>query len=130
MTRFHLAALAAVSSVALAACTSSGPVDDGIAGQTAETRADSAKPSAEGASRDTAVVTGSLIAPPAPPPPPALYAPPPPVGMASQRMATVAPYPQIAPQPMPGEVNRDNYEDVEINAVKVEIGRASCRERV
>ena len=33
--------------------------------------------------------------------------------------AKVAPYAQYAPQPMPGEVNRDKYEDVKINAVKV-----------
>ncbi|RYY99063.1 MAG: VWA domain-containing protein, partial [Alphaproteobacteria bacterium] len=47
--------------------------------------------------------------------------PPPPVGMPSQ-MAKMAPsgvYAQIAPQPMPGDVNRDKYADVKINSVKL-----------
>ena len=118
MTRFHMAALAAASSIALAACSSSAPSD------IADTRAapggtaqDAAVPvgviAAE--SRDNVVVTGSLIAPPAPPPPPMVM----PAPTQSARMAMAAPYAQMAPQPMPGEVNRDNYQDVKINAVKV-----------
>jgi Ca-activated chloride channel family protein len=117
MTRFHMAALAAASSIALAACASGNPPPaDGP-----DTRADggtvsTAKPGeiVAAESRDNVVVTGSLIGPPPPAPPP------PPVGMpAPSQMARMAPYAQIAPQPMPGDVNRDKYEDVEINAVKV-----------
>ncbi|RYY92354.1 MAG: VWA domain-containing protein, partial [Alphaproteobacteria bacterium] len=47
--------------------------------------------------------------------------PPPPVGMPSQ-MAKMAPsgvYAQIAPQPIPGDVNRDKYADGKINSVKL-----------
>ena len=74
-------------------------------------------------------VTEAEAPPPPPPPPPA--PPPPPQAMdmagavASPRMA-VAPSPvmappaaQTAPQPMPGDVDRERYEDVEINPVKL-----------
>ena len=121
MTRLHLAALAAASTIALvAACTSNAPPEGASAEQGAgpgTTVQDSAVAVVTAESRDRVVIAPP--SPPAPPPPPALYAPPPPVGMAAPKMATVAPYAQIAPQPMPGDVNRDNYRDVEINAVKV-----------
>ena len=68
-------------------------------------------------------------APPSPPPPP----PPPPSmvmqdqmsrGRAEMRLGgvvapTTAPYAQSAPQPMPGTVDREQYEDVEVNPVRV-----------
>ena len=61
--------------------------------------------------------------PPPPPPPPA---PPPPPMTAQEsyalsgargRVAGVmsAPYAQTAPQPMPGDIDRENYEDVDTN---------------
>ena len=57
------------------------------------------------------VTATEAYAPPMPPPPP---------------MAKMAPgqgyagtYAQIAPQPMPGDVNRDRYQDVELNGVKL-----------
>ncbi len=63
-------------------------------------------------------------APEAPPPPP-MPPPPPPVAMeadafARARMAVgAAPYAQTAPQPMPGDVDRERYEDVEINPIHI-----------
>jgi Ca-activated chloride channel homolog len=71
-----------------------------------------------------------VTAPPMPPPPP----PPPPTpspwmpqdGIAvtgaraqSRLAAEAAPYAQTAPQPMPGDVDRDNYEDVESNPIHI-----------
>jgi len=56
----------------------------------------------------------SVSAPP--PPPPAPYAP-------SQEMRSrmaagaIAPYAQTAPQPMPGDVDRDQYEDTDTNPI-------------
>lgn len=56
--------------------------------------------------------------PPVPPPPP-----PPPVAMEQQAMrvmgATASPYAQAAPQPAPGTVDRDNYEDFDTNPIQV-----------
>jgi Ca-activated chloride channel family protein len=63
--------------------------------------------------------------PPPPPPPPA---PPPPVsaqdgiavtGARLSREAMAAPYAQTAPQPAPGTVDRDNYEDVDTNPIHI-----------
>ena len=122
MKRFHYMALAAVSGIALvtslAACTSGAPpevadgrarVDSGeqdvavaVTGITAETR-------------DLAVVAPPYVmAPPAPPPPPSQAM----AGMVAPKMAMPSPA-QMVPQPQPGDVVRDKYEDVEINPVKV-----------
>ncbi len=63
----------------------------------------------------TARRTDGLIPPPPPPP-----MPPPPVmayEMGAARMA--APYAQTAPQPMPGDVDRDRYEDSEPNPIHI-----------
>ncbi|MBI1186856.1 MAG: DUF3520 domain-containing protein [Alphaproteobacteria bacterium] len=66
--------------------------------------------------------TGRVVAPPPPPP-----APPPPMvtgalrdrAASEQRFAgSTAPYAQTAPQPMPGTINRDRYEDVDANPVQ------------
>lgn len=114
MTRFQTAFLFAASALTLAACASppSEPaVTDGLS-QVGPGRSD---PQVAQESQDQAVVvTGSLIAPPAPPPPP--------VGMPAAKMAqgyAGGTYAQYAPQPMPGDVNRDKYQDVEINGVKL-----------
>ena len=52
--------------------------------------------------------------------PPPMPPPPPPVAyeMGAARLAA-APYAQTAPQPMPGDVDRENYEDVEPNPIHV-----------
>ncbi|HEX5007835.1 MAG TPA: VWA domain-containing protein [Hyphomonadaceae bacterium] len=77
--------------------------------------------------QDGIVVTGSRVAderrdreayaPPAPPPPPypAMAAP----KMEAARGGAYYNYAQSAPQPLPGTVNRENYQDVEINGVKL-----------
>ncbi|MEZ6030568.1 MAG: VWA domain-containing protein [Hyphomonadaceae bacterium] len=117
MKRLNLVALAAASSIAIAACASNTTPapEDGVAsgrGATQDT------PVARAEEKDAVIVTGNTIAPPAPPSP-MPSAPPPPVGLTAQRMATAAPYAQMAQQPRPGDVNRDNYQDVKINNVKV-----------
>lgn len=61
-----------------------------------------------------------LSAPPAPPPPPQAAM----ESFAGRRVAgivgaTAAPYAQTAPQPMPGTVDRDRYEDVDPNPIHV-----------
>lgn len=71
---------------------------------------------------ESVVVTGSRRAdeyatpppPPSPPPPPVAPAPP-----QQRAMGAVAgaPYAQTAPQPMPGDVDRERYEDVEVNPI-------------
>ena len=65
-------------------------------------------------------------APPAPPPPPPPSPPPPSPSMAvtgiqraAGALASPAPYAQTAPQPMPGDVDRENYEDVDPNPIRV-----------
>ena len=113
MTRFQTAFLFAASALTLAACASppSEPAAiDGLS-QTGRERSD---PQVAQESADRAVVTGSMIAPPAPPPPPSTMSP----KMAGQGYA-VGTYAQMMPQPMPGDVNRDKYQDVEINGVKL-----------
>ncbi|QGZ94276.1 vWA domain-containing protein [Terricaulis silvestris] len=54
-------------------------------------------------------------------PPPDLSAPPSPapLGVASDGRAFARPYAQTAPQPMPGDINRDNYEHADANPVRI-----------
>ncbi|HYD86507.1 MAG TPA: VWA domain-containing protein [Vitreimonas sp.] len=68
---------------------------------------------------DGIVVTGNrtvrqdqeaVVAPLSPPPPPVM-------AMEAGRARGVAPYAQMAPQPMPGDVDRDQYEDVDTNPI-------------
>src|SRR5262245_53359624 len=64
------------------------------------------------------VVTGSTTTPDATATPP--LAPPPPPAMAAEQRALGAMgryYPQAAPQPMPGDVDRERYRDVEANPI-------------
>ena len=56
------------------------------------------------------------MAPPPPPPPPSLMAD----GRSRAAIGGLAsPYAQTAPQPMPGDIDRENYEDVEVNPIHV-----------
>ena len=56
------------------------------------------------------------MAPPPPPPPPSLMAD----GRSRAAIGGIAsPYAQTAPQPMPGDIDRENYEDVEVNPIHV-----------
>ncbi len=62
--------------------------------------------------------------PPTPPPPPPAPPPPPPMvayemGAGRAAVGLAAPYAQTAPQPMPGTVDREQYEDVEVNPIHV-----------
>lgn len=77
-----------------------------------------------GQETDEIVATGrpDREGPPAPPPPP----PPPSPSVAAEARAVgglngamAAPYAQSAPQPMPGDVDRDQYEDVDPNPVHI-----------
>lgn len=103
----------AICALMLVACASQTPSDDG------NLRSD---PSAN--------ETPAPYPPPPPPPPP------PPSMVAQDQMAlgsrgraeariggvvapTTAPYAQTAPQPLPGTVDRERYEDVEVNPVRV-----------
>ncbi|MBS0483525.1 MAG: VWA domain-containing protein [Proteobacteria bacterium] len=130
MTRFQTTFLFAASALTLAACASepgSGPSDE-------LGRASRGQEQAAANEKDRVVVTGALreqtvqdaalpvqaitseARPTAPPPAP------PPVGMPAAKVApgyAGGTYAQLAPQPMPGDVNRDKYEDVKINGVKL-----------
>src|SRR5690606_1831247 len=53
--------------------------------------------------------------PPMPPPPPPMSAP----AYETARAFSGAVYAQTAPQPMPGDVDRDNYEDVDPNPIHI-----------
>ncbi len=87
---------------------------------------DADAPQEEAESQDSVTVTGSdstasdyaveEVMPMAPPPPP----PPPQAAVRAAPMPTggMVP-PQQVPQPMPGDVDRENYEDVEQNPVKL-----------
>jgi Ca-activated chloride channel family protein len=115
MTRTQAFFLTAVSALALAACASS---ETDEASRQDGRAAASSGPTEPG--RDQVVVSGSRLAqdgstaqqyayaPPAPPPP---------VVMAAPKMA--APGTAVVAQLMPGDINRENYEDVGINGVKV-----------
>jgi Ca-activated chloride channel homolog len=91
-------ALAALCLISLAAC----------AAQTTPTE-----------SEEAVVVTGNRTDGPPPPPPP----PPPAAAMQDalgrSRMAVGGIYAQTAPQPMPGTVDRENYEDVDSNPIHI-----------
>jgi Ca-activated chloride channel family protein len=74
--------------------------------------------------RDQAQVTGNRTESVPPPPPP----PPPPPSIAGQAQelaglgrarAPAAPYAQQVPQPMPGTIDRDQYEDVDPNPIHI-----------
>jgi Ca-activated chloride channel family protein len=131
MTRFSRIQLAAASALALAACQSQGTEtavitpDQQIASANQPAPGDgvvvTGQRRAENSQDLAASVTGIAgeIGPPAPPPPPPA---PPPVGLAAPKMAMAAPSPangRYVSQPMPGDINRENYEDVKINGVKV-----------
>ena len=110
MTSFRILILATVSIASLAACESapgnsgaSANEEDGreLVVVTANKR--------EATSQDTAApVTGITQE--------FAYAPPPPVGLAAPRMVAQG---GIVAQPTPGDVDRENYENVKINGVKV-----------
>lgn len=121
MTRFQTAFLFAASSLTLAACASPAATTSDITTVqvgTTQTRGSEqvvVTASKRESSAQSAPARQEAYAPPPPPPPP--------VGMPSPFSAPLGygggTYAQIAPQPMPGDVNRDRYQDVEINGVKL-----------
>jgi Ca-activated chloride channel family protein len=89
---------------------------------------------AKRASLLVALILAACVAQTPPPPMPPPMPPPPPPPMAAQeadalavtgsrgRVAGIvssAPYAQTAPQPMPGDIDRENYEDVDPNPIHV-----------
>ncbi len=88
------------------------------------------EPATDVVAEERVIVTGNradgTLAPPAPPPPPALAmqesqrAPMDARGRVGALAAPVGtPYAQSAPQPMPGTVDRDRYEDVATNPIHI-----------
>lgn len=76
---------------------------------------------AKRASLLVALILAACVAQAPPPmsPPPPPPTPPPPVAMEMGAMRMAAPYAQTAPQPMPGDVDRERYEDVEVNPIHI-----------
>ena len=77
-----------------------------------------------GTSPEADEVVAERAAPPPPPPPPPAPPPPPHAMMGMQSMSKMAHSPAVSPAPMPTSlpvdiVDRDRYEDVEINPVKL-----------
>jgi Ca-activated chloride channel family protein len=120
MTRFQTALLAAASLAVLASCASQTSSDTGPGDVAAATE------EKQEAERGLVAVTGAYVADgrgdrdvTAPPPPSSQQ-----VGVLAEARRKAAgegyaTYAQAAPQPLPGTVNRENYENVEINGVKL-----------
>ncbi len=119
MTRIYMLLMAAASTLTLVACQSSSTVADADLGASkpADGRevlvvtGNKRESSAQDSAQPVRGVTSEQAYAPPPPPPPPMVAPP-----APRMMAPVA---GLVAQPMPGEINRDTYDDVEINGVKV-----------
>ncbi len=105
MTSFRILILATVSVASLAACESA-PGDMGASSSDAIIVTASKR---EASPQDAAVAVTTIT-------PEYAYAPPPPVSMPAPKMAMAG---DIVAQPMPGDVDRENYENVKINGVKV-----------
>jgi len=105
MTSFRILILATVSVASLAACESA-PGDMGASSSDAIIVTASKR---EASPQDAAVAVTAIT-------PEYAYAPPPPVSMPAPKMAMAG---DIVAQPMPGDVDRENYENVKINGVKV-----------
>ncbi len=119
MTRINMLLMAAASTLTLVACQSSSTVAEADLGasEPADGRevvvvtGNKLEASAQDSAQSVPGVTSEQAYAPPPPPPPPMVAPP-----APRMMAPVAGF---VAQPMPGEINRDKYDDVEINGVKV-----------
>ena len=119
MTRINMLLMAAASTLTLVACQSSSTVAEADLGaskpadgrEVVVVTGDKREASAQDSAQSVPGVTSEQAYAPPPPPPPPMVAPP-----APRMMAPVAGF---VAQPMPGEINRDKYDDVEINGVKV-----------
>ncbi len=119
MTRINMLLMAAASTLTLVACQSSSTVAEADLGaskpadgrEVVVVTGNKRETSAQDSAQSVPGVTSEQAYAPPPPPPPPMVAPP-----APRMMAPVAGF---VAQPMPGEINRDKYDDVEINGVKV-----------
>ena len=119
MTRINMLLMAAASTLTLVACQSSSTVAEADLGaskpadgrEVVVVTGNKREASAQDSAQSVPGVTSEQAYAPPPPPPPPMVAPP-----APRMMAPVAGF---VAQPMPGEINRDKYDDVEINGVKV-----------
>ncbi len=119
MTRINMLLMAAASTLTLVACQSSSTVGEADLGaskpadgrEVVVVTGNKRETSAQDSAQSVPGVTSEQAYAPPPPPPPPMVAPP-----APRMMAPVAGF---VAQPMPGEINRDKYDDVEINGVKV-----------
>ena len=119
MTRINMLLMAAASTLTLVACQSSSTVGEADLGaskpadgrEVVVVTGDKRETSAQDSAQSVPGVTSEQAYAPPPPPPPPMVPPP-----APRMMAPVAGF---VAQPMPGEINRDKYDDVEINGVKV-----------
>lgn len=119
MTRINMLLMAAASTLTLVACQSSSTVADADLGaskpadgrEVVVVTGNKREAAAQDSAQSVPGVTSEQAYAPPPPPPPPMVAPP-----APRMMAPVAGF---VAQPMPGEINRDKYDDVEINGVKV-----------
>ena len=119
MTRINMLLMAAASTLTLVACQSSSTVAEADLGaskpadgrEVVVVTGNKRETSAQDSAQSVPGVTSEQAYAPPPLPPPPMVAPP-----APRMMAPVAGF---VAQPMPGEINRDKYDDVEINGVKV-----------
>jgi len=119
MTRINMLLMAAASTLTLVACQSSSTVAEADLGaskpadgrEVVVVTGNKREAAAQDSAQSVPGVTSEQAYAPPPPPPPPMVAPP-----APRMMAPVAGF---VAQPMPGEINRDKYDDVEINGVKV-----------
>jgi Ca-activated chloride channel homolog len=135
MKRSRLYFGAATAAVALVACSSPGAVSPDVSdGRSSRTQVAQVTKEEQDEARERVAVTGNRVdssptpvQPFAPPPSPP---PPPPPGIVSadklyvgrsgaEAGAAGRPVAQTLPQPIPGDINRDRYEDVKINQVKL-----------
>ncbi len=121
MTRFQIFILATASTLSLAACEAI-PADGPQIGRESRTRdvvvttANRREQTSQDATAPvTTIPSEQAYAPPPPPPPP------PSIGLSAPKMAAPSQMVSggIVAQPMPGDIDRENYEAVKINGVKV-----------
>lgn len=108
MKHQHIALLAAASAIALAACAGGG---------TSSTASRENEVVVTGSKRNETRDRAAEQSPPAPPPPPAyVMAAPMQGGVTGRMMAVPSPMP---PQPRPGDIDREKYDNTPINPVKL-----------
>lgn len=118
MTHFRILILASVSLVSISACQSpTTPPEQGASGKPADGREVVVVTGnkREETTQDAAVAVGAITSEQAYAPP----APPPPIGLAAPKMMAPSASGAYYTQPLPGDVDRENYANTPINGVKV-----------